>query len=1006
MALQKQQVNLNFLKGLDTKSDPYQLDLGNFKSLVNSVFSTTGRLTKRNGFKKKTSLPNSNQTVLTTYQQNLVATGSNLLTYNQSLDEWIDKGTIQPVDLSVISITKATSSQTNPDIAISSNGIALCVYEDSAGGSYYQIVDTATGQQIIPPSLIASTASNPRAFLLDRYFIITFTATVGTPHLQYISIPLTMVDTPSVAQDISTTIPSLDVGYDGYVINNTLYIAYSDAGPTVQLKRLSNSLVLSAASILVGQTADLVSVTADTSTSTPTIYVSYWDSTSQDGYTASFTNGGAPLLAPTQIINNTGITHIISYADNDVCNIVYENYNEYQAPYPVSSVQTDYISTVDITSTGVVGSTNILLRSVGLAAKPLIDSAGNAYFMVAYGEINQPTYFLINSDGVVLMRLAYSNGGGYASSQVLPSVPLIDGIFNFPYEFKDFLTTVNKSTITTTPLPEINAIYTQTGINLAKFQINVPEKVYSSEISDVLNLTGGQLWQFDGVKPFEYGFQVWPENIAITTATGSGGLTAQEYFYQFTYEWTDNQGNLYRSAPSIPQSITTTTPNSTNTIYVPTLRITSKPTSIRIVGYRWSTAQQTYYQFTSVVNPVLNDPSVDFVVITDDLSDSDILGQTLLYTTGGVLENIAPPANKGIALYKNRVFLINAENPDELWYSKQVIQNVPVEMSDLLTLYIAPTTGAQGSTGPTTAISAMDDKLIIFKKDAIYYVTGTGPDNTGANNDFSDPIYITSSVGCDNPNSIVLMPQGIMFQSDKGIWLLGRDLSTKYIGDAVEAYNSIPVKSALTIPGTNQVRFTLNNSVTLMYDYYYNQWGTFTNIRAVAATLYEGLHTYLNSFGQVFQEAPGTYMDGSSPVLMSFTTAWINVAGLQGYERFYFCHLLGTYYTPFKLNMTLAYDYNVGKIQNIIVTPDNVSENWGDDPLWGSGVAWGGPGNVFEARVFPITQKCESFQITIDEAYDSTKGILPGAGLTLSGLNLTVGLKKGYRTNKPSRSFG
>ena len=74
----------------------------------------------------------------------------------------------------------------------------------------------------------------------------------------------------------------------------------------------------------------------------------------------------------------------------------------------------------------------------------------------------------------------------------------------------------------------------------------------------------------------------------------------------------------------------------------------------------------------------------------------------------------------------------------------------------------------------------MDDKLIIFKKDAIYYITGTGPDNTGANGTFSDATFITSTVGCANPSSIVLMPNGIMFQSDKGIWLLDRQLGTTY----------------------------------------------------------------------------------------------------------------------------------------------------------------------------------------------------------------------------------
>jgi hypothetical protein len=337
-------------------------------------------------------------------------------------------------------------------------------------------------------------------------------------------------------------------------------------------------------------------------------------------------------------------------------------------------------------------------------------------------------------------------------------------------------------------------------------------------------------------------------------------------------------------------------------------------------------------------------------------------------------------------------------------------------MSDLLTLYVAPTSGAQGSTGVITALAPMDDKLIIFKKDAIYYINGTGPDNTGANSQYSDPIFITSAVGCNNPSSIVLMQNGLMFQSDKGIWLLGRDLSTNYIGAPVESYNSIPVVSAQSIPATTQVRFILNNSITLMYDYYVNQWGTHSNISAISGTLYQSYQTYLNSFGQIFQETPNTYVDGSEPVLMSFTTSWINIAGLQGYERFYFGYLLGTYFTPFTLNVQLAYDYNASAVQNITITPDNYVPNWGGEAQWGSGNSWGSstiaqPGNgstanIFETRFFPQFQKCESFQVTISEVYDSSLGIQAGQGLSLSGLNLIVGMKKGYRTQRASRSFG
>lgn len=513
---------------------------------------------------------------------------------------------------------------------------------------------------------------------------------------------------------------------------------------------------------------------------------------------------------------------------------------------------------------------------------------------------------------------------------------------------------------------------------------------------------------YDGVKPVEQGFHVWPENVAFETDTTGGLITAGTYNYVFTYEWTDNQGNLHRSAPSIPLTVVTSGGTSTNTLYVPTLRLTYKtdPNPVRIVGYRWSVAQQVYYQFTSITSPIVNDPTVDFVVITDTLSDAAILGQTLLYTTGGVIENIAPPAATASTLFKNRLFIVDAEDRNLLWYSKQVIEGVPVEMSDLLTLYVAPTSGSQGSTGPITALSALDDKLIVFKRNAIYYITGIGPDNTGASNDFTDPVFITSAVGCPNPNSIVLMPQGLMFQSDKGIWLLGRDLSTQYIGAPVESYNDQVVKSATAIPGTNQIRFTVDAGVTLMYDYYYQQWGTFTNVRAISSTLYEGLQTYLNEFGAVFQEAPGTYVDGSTPVLMSFTTGWMNLAGLQGYERFYFMYLLGTYITPFKLNVQMAYDYNSNTRHNTLVTPDNYSPNWGGDALWGSSSPWGGPGNVFEARVFPKIQKCESFQIAINEVYDSSYGIAAGQGLTLSGMNLVVGAKRAFRTQKASQSFG
>ncbi len=994
MALQKTPVTINFSKGLETKADPYQIPVGNFLELTNSVFTVTGRLTKRNGFDKLTTLPNTDQTIITTLNDNLVATGTDLYTYSADTNQWINQGIIQPVQLQTQTLVRNSTSQTSPDIAINSNGLAALAYMDS-GNSYYHVVDSLTGQQIRARTQLPATATNPRVFILGPYFIITFIATVAaTPTLQFIAVNMSNPATASIAITISTDVNNLTSGYDAVLASNRLYIAWGASAATVKYTLISSNLTVAAEQSIAGNTADIMSVIADTTNLR--IYITYWEDSSNDGYSASFNYGLAAVMAPTQVINNIDVREITSIFANGVLNIYYETINTYS----YSTATSDYISSLTVTppigaGVGTASAPVVMLRSVGLASKAFLGIDGVIYMMVAYGDIeqadpddnsNQPTYFLVDSTGVIYMNLAYSNGGGYQDSNVLPNITIIDDTYYFPYQITDFLTTVNKGTNLPAGTPS-NAIYTQTGISLAKFQLN-SGKQYSSEIAGALHLTGGQLWEFDGVKPVEHGFHVWPENILVSTSPTGGSIEDQQYFYVFTYEWTDNQGNLHRSAPSIPFTITTTGGDtSTNTIDVPTLRLTAKisPNPVRIVGYRWSVAQQVYYQFTSVTTPYINNTAVDSIEITDTLADSAILGNTLLYTTGGVLENIAAPASVHSALFDNRLWLIDAEDPNILWYSKQVIQNVPVEMSDLLTVYVAPTTGAQQSTGPSRCLSAMDDKLIIFKDNALYYINGSGPDNTGANSTYSPPIFITGVAGSNNPNSLVLIPQGIMYQSNKGIWLLGRDLSTKYIGSPVERYNDQIVLSSEVIPNTNQVRFVMSGNITLMYDYYMDQWGVHTNIKAISAVIYQQKHTYLNIYGQVYQESATSFKDGSEPVLLGLTTSWIAISGLQGFERFYFANLLGTYYTPFKLQVTLAYDYNSSATQSIIVLPtDNPAQPWGDEALWGSGPEWGGSqGNVFSSRIFPERQKCQSFQVTIQEVFDPSYGQSAGAGLSL-----------------------
>lgn len=1003
MPLQKQNINIPFAQGVDTKTDPNQIPIGKFLSLQNSVFNKGNQLTKRNGFQKLTNLSASNLNTLTTYNGNLTAIGQSLYAFSADSEQWFNKGNIESVQLSTLPLVRSSTQQTTVDVAVTSLGLCCTVWVDSDGNNKYEIIDSTTGQVIVSSVNLPSGSKSPRVFTLGPYFIVTFLVDIAaTTHLRYIAIPVTNVANPAAAVDISTVVFDVNTAYDGQIVDNRLYIAWnaSDVGGAVRICSISSTLTQSSVVAITGHSATKISVCGDTSGTSPKVWISFYESGVTKVYTKLYSSLLASLLALTEVDTGVAVVNLTSFAINSTNTVFYEINNTYS----YSSVRSDYIKSNTVTDSGTVGTPAIIIRSVGLASKAAYVNS-KIVFLTAYAGTYEPTYFLVESTGKHLAKLAFANGGGYPSTQVLSNAVVHGSSLYIGYLFKAHISAVNKETT-----GAVGGLFGQLGVNLAKFVLE-NAVMPTAEIGGSRHFASGFLWMFDGTKPVEHGFHLYPEDIGATTSNAGGSLEDLQYYYQVTYEWTDSQGNIHRSAPSIPVSVDCTAgspASNSNTLKIPTLRVTYKTGDNvpRIVIYRWSTNNQEFYRVTSITSPQLNSTTSDFITYVDTQADSSIIGNDLIYTTGGVIENIGAPACNSLALHKSRLWLINAEDTNSLWYSKQVIEATPVEMSDLQTVFVAPTTGSQGSTGPCTVLSSMDDKLIIFKKDAIYYLTGNGPDNTGANNDYVDTTFITSTVGCTNNQSTTFMPNGLMFQSDKGIWLLGRDLSSSYIGAPVDGFNSFVVNSALTIPGTNQVRFTLTGNGMLVYDYYYNQWDEFTNIPSISSCLYEGLHTLLNPYDQVLQETPGLYLDGSNPVLMKFQTGWLNLAGLQGYERAYFFYLLGKYLSPHKLQVEIAYDYDPTPKQTSTITPDNYSSPWGGDTLWGGVGPWGGNSSVEQWRVFLQQQKCEAFQITVTEIFDSTVGASAGAGLTLSGINLVVGAKSSYPRLAPSHSVG
>lgn len=417
---------------------------------------------------------------------------------------------------------------------------------------------------------------------------------------------------------------------------------------------------------------------------------------------------------------------------------------------------------------------------------------------------------------------------------------------------------------------------------------------------------------------------------------------------------------------------------SSNFIAFPTLRLTQK-SNVRCVIYRTEAGGSRYYQVTSVTLPLLNVTTNDFAYYFDAMSDTALVGNNVLYTDGGVLENDPLPATNIMTIYKNRIIAVPSEHPLTWWFSKQVVPGGVAEFSASFVKNIDQRDGA------ITGLGVIDEKLLLFKANTVFAVVGDGPSPSGFNDDFIDAQLVTTDVGCTNHKSIVRTPDGLMFQSGKGIYLIDRSLSVKYIGADVEAYNSYTVTSSKLITSLNQVRFTLSSGVVLVYDYYVGQWSVFDSITAVDSCEFGGQFTWLKANGKIYKENPSLFTDDGAFVQMYIQTGWIQMAGIQGFQRIYKALVVGDYKSAHTLNCELTYDF-VSTVAQTITVP----------------VASAPSGVPYQYRLFPSRQKCEAIQFTF---YD-TQSPTYGEGLSLSALSFEVGIKRGLNKVSESQSYG
>ena len=981
-------ISYTFDKGIDDKIDPKISN--NLAQLSNAVFQKKGAIEKRNGWNQLGNITTEGYGITTgaalgNFNDELMLfSDQKVYSYATSTNTWVPKGSAVSVSVTQSQVIRNNYSQVNSDNALV-NGVRVVAWEDGRGGVRCSIFDDLSGLALLSDYSLNSTASHIKTIACGTMLYIYYVdgsdligRSINSANPTEISAAVTLRTdfNATTCYDVCTFSSNMVVAY--YSIASSLTIMY-----VTQNLVVGNPLVGLPNPTVFAGTADVISVNVYNGT-----YISVISQSTSTGVVAdTFQSVLTPYATSTLDSTSDGYLDCFNICQIETDTTYYSNvfYSVVDAYSNVRIIATTYEVDTDIP-----GTPGVFLRGNTIFSKPYLHD-GRVFLPTAFDSTEQSTYFVVRDDLFIIAKIASLIGGGTRSNNLLGEVASED-----PNLYT--LSVLNKSPL----LTEAGSAFTLTGVASILIDHNDQDIFSADQLGQNTMIAGGYLKMYDGESVVEQGFHIYPENITFSTSSSGGSMSDGTYLYRITYEWIDAKGQVHTSAPSSALTVTLSGGGSSQSVEldIPTLKLTQK-TDTRVpptIGvYRTIDQGTVYYKVSPLATPLFNSTTVNSVTFTDTLADSDILSNQLLYTTGGVLENIAPPACTVLQVYKNRMFLGGLENPNQIWYSNKQQVGFGLSFSDFLSIEV-DTTG-----GPITCFSVLDDKLAIFKREAIFILAGNGPTDLGSQNDYTDPQLVNSDAGCIDSNSAVVFPGGVIFKSSKGIYMIDRQTRVTYIGSPVESYNASTVVRSTLVQSKNEVRFLLDSNILLTYNYLFQQWSVFQNYDlGTDAAIYQGKYTFLGSDGLVKQEDSASYLDNTAPVNMKVVTPWFSFAGLQGYQRIYRVFLIGQFKSQHYLRVKFGYDFEqYFGAPSIIDTREFFETNTYGSGDYGDDVFGGSDSQVYQFQFDVEVQKCQSIRMSIEDLYISGSG----AGFTITGIALEVSQKSGGNKLDISRKF-
>jgi hypothetical protein len=464
-------------------------------------------------------------------------------------------------------------------------------------------------------------------------------------------------------------------------------------------------------------------------------------------------------------------------------------------------------------------------------------------------------------------------------------------------------------------------------------------------------------------------------NRATASVSAGGAITAGVYGLAIVYKITDNRGNISRSAPTTT-SATTAGGNLTIALVVPYLRHLSSNTGCSVEIYATAINGSVYLLHETIDNVPTSDS------VTRTYTAAFTAGEAL-YTSGGVLSNYPVPPFRASFTWNDRQWALGTELESEAWHTKQFASGIAPEYAPPLKV---TTFGGSGSLLAGGVINA--DYAVLFKRDAVFGVTGSGPDDTGGGGSFQVR-RASWDGGCTNHASVVNYPGGCLFQGLDGvIYRINGSLTVDDPGSDAQDYAGATVYRAINLPKYGEVRFYLSTGKILVLDYgqanenapngyWYldssTSWGA-----GVGAIVLSDLAQFVDGTGVVWVEGASQFYDGSTtPILQKTRFNSIQPFGLGVNGRLASVQMIGEYTSANDLRISVGADGATA------VDYDRFTVTSNQDTL----VRPGGCGRL------------STFEVTIEE-----RGTGTGAGYALDGLVAEVQSRaQGKKVNSTQR---